>query len=50
MFSNLVCFYENVCNLEQGEVPGKKKESTAGGVSGSGSFSSDEKECLVLGV
>ena len=38
MFSNLVYFYENACNLEQGEVPGKKKESTAGGISGGGSF------------
>ena len=38
MFSNLVYFYENVCNLEQGEVPGKKKESIAGGISGGGSF------------
>ena len=32
MFSNLVYFYENVCKLEQVEVSGKKKESTAGGV------------------
>ena len=34
----------------RGEVPGKKKEGTAGGISGSGSFSLEEKGCLVLGV
>ena len=28
----------------------KKKEGTAGGVLGGGSFSLDEKGCLVLGV
>ena len=31
-------------------MPGKKKEGTAGGISGGGSFSLDEKGCLVLGV
>ena len=31
----------------RGKVPGKKKEGTAGGISGGGSFSLDEKGCLV---
>ena len=31
-------------------MPGKKKEGTAGGISGGGSFSLDKKECRVLGV
>ena len=31
-------------------MPGKKKEGTAGGISGGGSFSLDEKGSLVLGV
>ena len=41
----------SACNLEQGGVPGKKKEGTAGGVSGSGSFFLTRRGawCLVFG-
>ena len=52
-FSNLVSSYVNVwfwTRGSRGEVPGKKKEGTAGGISGGGSFSLDEKGSLVFGV